>query len=141
MSDWTKLDQARVAFLDASVAYHRAIDKQPEECAPGQDSDALLQKQSLAWDVYRELLDGKEENAPFDEHRFFCPHCGKERPKYAMQLIGEALLGIGAIQYFNVICGEENCRKLLTVSVIGFVPEAQMIDLARAQMKRFGGQA
>jgi hypothetical protein len=131
MSETTKLDLAREEFLKAAVTFMRGRDK--DQWDIDVEAEAFVPV-SRSWGVYRDLLDGKKDNAPLDEYRWFCPYCGACRPKFAFQLVGEALMGIGAIQYFNIFCGVETCRKLLTVAMAGFMPEAQMIAAARAQM-------
>jgi hypothetical protein len=76
-----------------------------------------------------------------DPARWYCPYCGKDRPSFNFQLVGQAVIGIGALQYFNIFCAEENCRKLLSVAMIGFVPEAQLLEQARQQMRSKVGVA
>jgi Caudovirales tail fibre assembly protein, lambda gpK len=129
---WTKRDQARVEFLDAAVELFRT----QEHALDFGVATPEQKKAYAAWSKYRELLDGKEENTALDPDRWFCPYCGAQRPKYYFQFIGEALLGIGTLQYFNAVCGNESCRKLLGVIGAGFMAEAQMIALAKEQMRQ-----
>jgi hypothetical protein len=134
VSEWTKQDQARADFVDAAIAYFRRMD---ESIDPGDEceADRAFETMESKWLPFRDLLDGAAENAPLDPARWFCPHCGKERPSFNFQLVGQAVFGIGALQYFNIFCGEETCRKLLSVAMVGFMPEAQVLDEARRQMR------
>jgi hypothetical protein len=134
MSDYTKRDKARAELLEAIVNYFRSIDRREDRDPEADEPSMYAERAKSAWANYRDLLDGKTENAVLDENRWYCPHCGTERPPHKFQLVGEVLMGIGALQYFNVICGNESCTKLLAVIGAGFMPEASMIAQARAHM-------
>lgn len=131
MSDWTKRDQARVEFLNAAVEQWRASDAQKSDATA-----AAWGKTKAAWEKYRDLIDGNAENGELDKDRWYCPHCGAERPAWNFHFVGVVVMGIGAVQYFNVYCEREECRKLITVMLAGFVPEVQLIAEAKAQMRR-----
>ena len=139
MSETTKRDLARVEFLTACAEYFRAEDRFAHAGSDAREASnqtvELWNKMPLAWAKYRDLLDGTEKNETLDEHRWFCPHCGGQRTPFNFQLVAQVLMGVGAVQYFNVFCGVETCRKLLTVAMVGFVPEQQLIDQAHAQMR------
>jgi hypothetical protein len=139
MSNWTKRDEARVNFLNACVDLFRTADDPATggrvPVGPGMGGTGGAPALAYdAWRKYRDLIDGKVENLPLNEHRWFCPHCGQERPPLQFQLIGEALIGIGALQYFNVACANEACRRLLAVNLVSFIPDAVMVEEARRQM-------
>lgn len=132
MSEWTKRDQARVAFLNAAVErcrLHEQVDPARAEV------EKTYNAEFEAWVTYRDLIDGKAENSELDPNRWYCPHCGAERPAWNFQLVGLVSMGIGAIQYLNVFCGNESCRKLITVMGVGFLPEAAAIAAAKNQMR------
>lgn len=131
MSEWTKRDQARVDFLNKTVAFFRALDAH----VTGPEFDLRDVEMAAAWKVYRDLIDGKAENATLDPDRWFCPHCGAARPEWNFHLVGVVVMGIGAIQYFNVYCSNDSCRKLITVMLAGFAPEAALLAQAQEQIK------
>lgn len=137
MSETTKRDLARIEFLEAAVAYRRVIDRD----STSSEIHNLIIKELRAWEAYRDLLDGKEENAPLDEQRWFCPHCGTKQPAFNWQLVGQVAIGVGALQYFNVICSVETCRRLITVCMVGYIPDKDMVAQAQAQMRDKFGRA
>lgn len=128
MSETTRLDLARAEFLKTVTKYFRDFDRNHVW------NVSISHEVEEAWNSYRDILDGKTENASLDESRWFCPHCGTKQPAFIWQMVGQVVIGVGALQYFNVFCGEPTCRKLLSVSLVGFKPDAEMMAAARSQI-------
>src|SRR6266436_4210522 len=66
---------------------------------------------------------------PADLNAFRCPHCDAERPPYGWHFnIGDT--GPFALQWITCFCGE--CKGVLGVSVVQFMPKQELVD----QLKR-----
>jgi hypothetical protein len=130
MAEWTKLDQARADFMAAAMEYCRVRD----ELGDGPAADAAHYQLSEKGRDFRDLYNGQAQNVALSADRWYCPHCGAERPAFSLQLVAEVQMGVGAIQYFNVFCSEDRCRKLITVMLAGFMPEASLIEQAQQQI-------
>jgi hypothetical protein len=84
----------------------------------------------------------RELTAPLDLSRFYCPHCGTEKPPYIFHAGGGNLGVIGNVTYLTIVCGgevkcalcggassacerckgtgKEQCRRILGVNVVSF---------------------
>lgn len=71
-----------------------------------------------------------EELVTQDPGVFLCPHCGAPRPAYGWHFnLGDT--GPFALQWITCFCGE--CRKMISVSVVQFMPKAEMLEQLKAQ--------
>lgn len=111
------------AVLDAAVAW----------------ADSTLNTYDAASDALQAAIEeyksytppALDPNAPpVDLNAFRCPHCDAERPPYGWHFnIGDT--GPFALQWITAFCGE--CKGVLGVSVIAFLPKQELADQLKKQ--------
>jgi hypothetical protein len=106
------------AVLRAAVEWTLAV--------PG---EMILRAQELrkAVEEYRET---KSEEPPADPMAWRCPHCDAERPPFGWHYnLGDT--GPFALQWVTCFCGE--CKKMLGVTVVAFMPKPELAEQLKAQ--------
>lgn len=74
------------------------------------------------------LAGGKEPGAGLNE--WTCPHCEAPRPSFGWHYnLGDA--GPFALQWVTCFCGE--CKNILTVNVVQFLPKPELAEQLKAQ--------
>ena len=68
------------------------------------------------------------EHKPGDENLWRCPHCDAERPGFGWQLNSGSYADYD-LHVLTCFCGE--CRTLLSVNVVGFLPESMRNELLK----------
>ena len=75
-------------------------------------------------------LAGKEPGGGAAVMEWTCPHCEAPRPAFGWHYnLGDA--GPFALQWVTCFCGE--CKNILTVNVVQFLPKAELAEQLKAQ--------
>lgn len=103
------------------------------ESAKGDANEASAANTKLAEAVekYQVVMSAKLPPDPMaDPMAWHCPHCGAERPAFGWHYnLGDT--GPFALQWVTCFCGE--CKTALSVTVVAFMPKAELAEQLKKQ--------
>jgi len=119
------------AVLAAAIAWRTAFaseERKPGVLAAG--IHAADKKLAEAIEEYEAVKAAKSAEPPADPGGFHCPNCGTDRPPYGWHFnIGDT--GPFALQWITCFCGD--CKEILGVSVVQFMPKQELVEMLKQQ--------
>lgn len=111
------------AVLAAAIAWCKAVGNTSE-------GEAADNKLAEAVEAYEAVKAAKSAEPPADPGGFHCPNCGADRPPYGWHFnIGDT--GPFALQWITCFCGD--CKEILGVSVVQFLPKQELVEMLKQQ--------
>lgn len=125
-----KSEQAVLAAAVAWVEFLKTVKIKPDEMTdtPARELVHAVEKYEETQKAIANLAGGKEPGAA--EMEWTCPHCEAVRPAFGWHYnLGDA--GPFALQWVTCFCGE--CKNILTVNVVQFLPKPELAEQLKAQ--------